>query len=120
MKKLILSLIFAGLGSAGFTQSDRWQQHAVYEMEIDFDVKKHQYSGTQKLTYTNNSPDTLTKVFYHLYLNAFQPGSLMDVRSRSIADPDRRVRDRISRLKPDEIGFQKVKSLTQNQESREI
>jgi hypothetical protein len=38
----------------------------------------------------------------------------MDIRSRTIEDPDPRVRDRISKLKPDEIGYLKVKSLTMN------
>ena len=38
----------------------------------------------------------------------------MDVRSRTIEDPDRRVKDRISKLKPNEIGFIKVNSLKQN------
>jgi hypothetical protein len=98
-------------------QSDRWQQRVKYQMEIDFDAVKHQYKGSQKLVYTNNSPDTLQKVFYHLYLNAFQPGSQMDVRSRSISDPDSRVKDRISKLSPAEIGYQKVLSLKQNGKS---
>ncbi|WP_299217276.1 M1 family metallopeptidase [uncultured Dokdonia sp.] len=91
-----------------------WQQHVDYNMEIDMNVNNYQYDGKQRLTYTNNSPDTLTQVFYHLYFNAFQPGSEMDVRSRSIADPDRRVGDRISKLLPDEIGFMKVNSLNQD------
>ena len=95
-------------------QPNRWQQRAKYQMDIDFDVTKHQYKGDQKLVYTNNSPDTLTKVFYHLYLNAFQPGSQMDVRSRTISDPDARVKDRISKLAPSEIGYEKIISLKQN------
>src|SRR5690606_35061986 len=74
----------------------------------------HRLTGQQKLTYYNNSPDTLDKVYYHLYFNAFQPGSMMDVRSRNIVDPDPRVTDRISKLKPDEIGFQHIQSLKQN------
>lgn len=94
--------------------SDRWQQHIEYTMEIDMDVTTNQFTGLQQATYTNNSPDVLNKVFYHLYFNAFQPGSMMDVRSRTIRDPDRRVGDRISKLKPDEIGYQKILSLTQN------
>lgn len=92
-----------------------WQQHVDYKMEIDVDVDSYQYKGKQEIVYTNNSPDTLRKVFYHLHFNAFQPGSEMDVRSRTIADPDRRVRDRISKLKPDEIGYIKVSSLTQDE-----
>lgn len=94
-----------------------WQQHADYTMEIDMDVNNYQYNGKQTLVYTNNSPDVLNKVFYHLYFNAFQPGSEMDVRSRTIADPDPRVGDRISKLKPNEIGYIKVNSLKQNGET---
>ena len=74
-------------------------------MDIDVDVDKYQYKGTQTLVYTNNSPNDLDRVFYHLYFNAFQPGSQMDVRSLNIKDPDRRVRDRIGKLKPNEIGY---------------
>lgn len=102
------------IGGTLSAQPDRWQQRVQYKMDIDFDASTHQYTGNQHLTYFNNSPDTLYKVFYHLYFNAFQPGSSMDVRSRTISDPDRRVRDRIFNLKPDEIGFVKVQSLKQN------
>lgn len=91
-----------------------WQQHVNYSMDIDMDVNSFQYQGKQTLVYTNNSPDVLNRVYYHLYLNAFQPGSEMDVRSRTIKDPDGRVLDRISKLQPDEIGFINVNSLTQN------
>ena len=93
-------------------QVDRWQMGAIYKMDIDFDVEKHQYQGKQTLTLSNNSPDDLDRVFYHLYFNAFQPGSMMDVRSRTIMDADPRVGDRISKLSPSEIGYIKVKSLT--------
>ncbi len=97
-----------------WAQADRWQQRAEYQMEIDFDVDKDQFKGTQRLVYYNNSPDTLTRVFYHLYFNAFQPGSAMDVRSRNLPDPDGRVGARISKLKPNEIGYLKINKLTQD------
>jgi hypothetical protein len=95
-------------------QPERWQQRVQYKMDIDFDVKKHQFNGNQTIKYTNNSPDTLDRIFYHLYFNAFQPGSTMDVRSRTISDPDPRVDDRIFKLTPDEIGFHKISSLNQD------
>ena len=44
-----------------------WQQKADYKMEIDMDVETYQYKGKQELVYTNNSPDALNRVFYHLY-----------------------------------------------------
>lgn len=98
-------------------QPDRWQQAVNYKMDIDFNIKKNELNGKQKLTYYNNSPDTLYKVFYHLYLNAFQPNSAMDVRSRTIKDPDSRVKDRITKLKWNEQGFTKIESLKMNGES---
>ena len=91
-----------------------WQQHADYTMDIDMNVNNYQYKGVQKLVYTNNSPDDLNKVYYHLYFNAFQPGSQMDVRSRNITDPSSKIGDRISKLSPSEIGYIKVNSLKQD------
>ncbi len=102
------SILFAQ-NSTGY-----WQQHVDYEMEIDFDAKDYQYDGSQVLEYTNNSPDTIKRVFYHMYFNAFQPGSEMDVRSRTIEDPDSRVGDRISKLSDKEIGFMRAKTLQQD------
>ena len=83
------------------------------------DVETFQYKGTQKLEYTNNSPDDLSRVFYHLYFNAFQPGSEMDVRLQNIQDPDGRMttedkKSRIMSLSESEMGYIKVKSLTQD------
>jgi hypothetical protein len=111
-------LCFSGL----FAQPDRWQQRVKYVMDIDMNVMTNQFTGKQKLEYWNNSPDTLTKLYYHLYFNAFQPGSMMDTRSRRQGtitsgrgqDWDSRVKDRIFNLKPEEIGYQKILSLKMN------
>ena len=114
MRSIILAFLGAVLFiNMGFSQS-YWQQKVSYVMDVELNTNTHQLTGTQELTYTNNSPDTLNKVYYHLYFNAFQPGSMMDVRSRTIPDPDRRVMDRISKLTKDEIGFQEIESLTLN------
>ncbi|GAB1856201.1 M1 family metallopeptidase [Flavobacteriaceae bacterium MHTCC 0001] len=104
----------APIPSSSSSNQGYWQQHVDYKMTIDMNVNTYQYHGNQELVYTNNSPDVLHKVFYHLYFNAFQPGSEMDVRSRTIADPDHRVKDRISKLQPNEIGYIKVNTLQQN------
>ena len=92
-------------------QKTYWQQQISYDIDVDFNHQNHQFNLTEKITYYNNSPDNLNKVFFHLYYNAFQPGSMMDVRSRTIADPDSRVLDRIQKLNKDEIGFQKINSI---------
>ena len=112
------NILFGGLlifGMSVFGQSTSyWQQKVDYKMDIQMDVKTYKYTGKQELTYTNNSPDTLKRVFYHLYPNAFQPGSEMDVRSRTLEDPDPRVGDRISKLSASEIGFIKPSILKQD------
>lgn len=114
MIRFSLFLLFAISTTTTIAQDYRWQQRAEYTMDVRLDVKTHKVTGTQKLVYYNNSPDTLNKVYYHLYFNAFQPGSMMDVRSRNIMDPDGRVTDRISKLKDDEIGYQRIQSLKQD------
>ncbi|SHE52318.1 Peptidase family M1 [Arenibacter palladensis] len=98
-----------------------WQQHVEYSMDVNVDVDNYQYKGTQKLVYTNNSPDELSRVYYHLFFNAFQPGSEMDMRLQSIADPDGRMmangKSRIASLNPEEIGYLRVTSLTQDNQA---
>ncbi|MFM7429167.1 MAG: M1 family peptidase, partial [Flammeovirgaceae bacterium] len=108
----LLFLVVVSLQSIG--QREYWQQRVEYTMEVSLDDATHRVNGNQRLVYFNNSPDTLAKVYYHLYFNAFQPGSMMDVRSRNLPDPDRRVMDRISKLKEHEIGYQHIQSLKQD------
>ncbi len=103
-----------------------WQQHVDYKMDVKMDVKKFQYTGKQEIVYTNNSADTLHKVYYHLFYNAFQPGSEMDARLQSIVDPDKRMvrtfkkegkelkESKISTLKFNEIGYLNVANLKQD------
>ncbi len=126
MKKLLLLLT----SCIGFAQNNPnpgyWQQHVDYKMEVNMDVKKFQYKGKQEIVYTNNSPDTLHKVYYHLYNNAFQPGSEMEARLQAISDPDKRMvktfkkegkdvkESRISTLKPNEIGYLNIANFKQD------
>ena len=77
-----LALLFLLLCQTAAGQPDRWQQRVKYLMDIDMNVETNRFTGKQKLEYWNNSPDTLKRVYYHLYWNAFQPGSMMDMRSR--------------------------------------
>ena len=110
MLRLFLLLAFVQLS---FSQN-YWQQHVEYFMDINMDISDFTFSGKQKLIYTNNSPDTINKVYYHLFFNAFRPGSQMDVRSRTIKDPDSRVGNRIFELTPKDYGSLDVISLEQN------
>ncbi len=104
-----------------------WQQHIDYEMNIEVDTEHFTYDGNQRITYTNNSPNTLEKVYFHLYWNAFQPGSMMDQKLMTAgSEGDTRIMKnkgtrenpnwvtKISLLAPEDYGKQAIHSLTQN------
>ena len=126
MKKLLLlSFIIFGFSTVFSQNATYWQQHVDYKMDVTMDAKTSIYKGKQELIYTNNSQDTLKKVYYHLFNNAFQPGSEMDMRLQSIKDPDGRMftkinkddtekRSRIANLKPNEIGYLHVSNFKQD------
>ena len=127
MNKIFFATILCLSANVFHAQSSPyWQQKVDYKMTVAMDVKTYQYTGKQTLVYTNNSNDTLRRVFYHLYPNAFQPNSEMDARIQSIKDPDGRMvatktidgkpvkESRIKNLLPNEIGFLKVTNLLQN------
>lgn len=121
-KQIIQSLgifLFTGLTVMAQGNTGYWQQHVDYTMDVTMNVENYQYTGTQELVYSNNSPDELKRVYFHLYYNAFQPGSEMDMRLQTIADPDRRMitedkKSRIAALAPDEMGYLHAESLTQD------
>ena len=125
MRLFSFMALLVGL-SAGLSAQNTsyWQQHVDYTMEVNMNVENYQYTGSQKLVYTNNSPDTLKRVFYHLYFNAFQPGSEMDIRLRNIKDPDKRMTDdgksRIASLSENEMGYLHATSLLQDNQEVEL
>ncbi len=124
-KLFIVGIAILAFVSNVSAQADRWQQHIDYKINAALDVQTNIVKGTENIVYTNNSPDTLKKVYFHLYWNAFQPNSSMDIRSRELGkttftnrrgtqvqDWDARVKDRIQQLKPNEIGYQRVQQIT--------
>lgn len=111
IRLVFITIAFIVKASTCFSQNTYWQQEIAYRMDVDMDVKSHRYTGTSEITYYNNSPDTLYKVYFHLFNNAFQPGSSMDLLSQSIEDPDPRIGSRIAAYGPEEIGYLHVKSL---------
>jgi len=134
MKRSLAGLLFIFIFKVAFAQPDRWQQRINYNIDVKMDVVSNRFNGVEKIDYYNNSPDTLDRVFFHTYWNAFQPNSSMDVRSRELGktvlgtdkygkevrDWDPRVRDRILNLKPDEIGYQKVSAVKVNGKNQKL
>lgn len=111
MKHLTLLLV----AFFSFTVSAQyWQQKVDYTMSVELDAKTADYTGVQKLVYTNNSPETLSKVFYHLYFNAFRPGSDMAIRLKNGGDRNGRFKVNIDSLSAFQSGYLKVSSLRQD------
>ena len=108
---LIPFVIILGIYDAN---AQYWQQAVDYTMSVALDTETANYSGTQKLVYTNNSPETLDKVFYHLYYNAFQPGSEMAVQLRNSPDRNTRFKINVDSLSIDQQGSLRVSELTQD------
>lgn len=111
MKHFVLSLL---LVASFLSNAQYWQQAVDYTMEVSLDAETANYTGTQSLVYTNNSPETLYKVFYHLYFNAFQPGSEMAIRLKNSPDRNTRFKVDLDSLTKEQQGFLNVSNLTQD------
>ena len=75
----ILALILCLLLNNTAQTQNYWQQNADYKINVDVNAKNNTYKGNQEVIYKNNSRDTLNKIFFHLYFNAFKAGSDMAV-----------------------------------------
>ncbi|MDZ4667566.1 MAG: M1 family metallopeptidase [bacterium] len=79
MKKIfILFLLTLTLGHL-FSQSlpkklnqANWQQKVDFETQVSLNVNTHSLNAFEKITYTNNSPNTLTEIYIHLWPNAYK------------------------------------------------
>ena len=110
----IIALIFCLFIINTAQTQNYWQQNADYKISVDVNANNNTYKGNQEIKYTNNSRDTLNKIFFHLYFNAFKVGSDMAVRLKNGDDINTRFDVDISQLKPNEEGFLKVSNLRQD------
>lgn len=67
-----------GAGAPGHSY---WQQKADYDITVALDDEKQTVSGSEKITYTNNSPDVLTYLWLQLDQNIYKKGSMTDLTS---------------------------------------
>ena len=111
MKNILFALT---LLSTRFVSAQYWQQAVDYTIEVALDHETAQYKGNQTVIYTNNSPETLHKVFFHQYFNAFKPGSEMAIRLKNAGDKNGRFKVDIDSLSPKQQGYLKVSGLTQD------
>ena len=114
MRIIIVIILCLFLTDKAQTQN-YWQQNADYKINVDLNVKDNTYKGDQEILYKNNSRDTLNKIFFHLYFNAFKVGSDMAVRLENGDDKNKRFDININDLRPEEEGFLNVTNLKQDE-----
>lgn len=75
MLPVLLAVAAGWTGAASDSLPGYWQQRLAYDIEARLDESRGTLSGTERIRYHNQSPDTLRTFSLHLYLNAFRPGS---------------------------------------------
>ena len=70
LRKIFLFLLAFGFQVSAFAQY--WQQQVDYTIEVSLNDKLHTLDGFEKIVYTNNSPDTLKYIWFHLWPNAYK------------------------------------------------
>ncbi len=72
MKKLFALVAFYCRLSTADCQLSYWQQDVNYTIDVALNDKNHSLKGFLKLEYTNNSPDKLDFIWFHLWPNAYK------------------------------------------------
>ncbi|MBI1315468.1 M1 family peptidase [bacterium] len=99
---------------AAEAQTTAGLSRADYRMQVELDDSKHRIKGTQEIAFQSGAADTLHELFFHLYFNAFQPGTAMAERTAALPDPDGRMKGRFESMSASEQGWNKVRSLKVN------
>ena len=92
--------------------STYWQQRVAYSIQASLDEPSGVLSGNVRITYVNQSPDTLRDFYVHQYLNAFRPGS----RWAAVDSAEGRVR--FQHMKDPDYAFERITAATVMGESR--
>jgi len=71
IKRIIPSLLVGFL----LSETDYFQQHVAYDISVELDDQEHTLDANEKIIYTNNSPDTLNFIWFHLWPNAYKNDS---------------------------------------------
>ena len=72
MRKLIFFFLTYCLLHIAHTQSYYWQQQVNYRIDVALNDQENTLDGFERLEYTNNSPDTLKFIWFHLWPNAYK------------------------------------------------
>lgn len=71
MKYRIAIIVFLLFGFRINAQT-YWQQEVNYQIQVSLNANDKTLKGFEKLTYVNNSPDTLRFIWFHLWPNAYK------------------------------------------------
>ena len=74
-KRLFILLLFTAQLVWG---AEYFQQHVSYQVQAKLHHLQHRLSVSEKLIYTNHSPDTLSTIWFHLYFNKFRKGAFTE------------------------------------------
>lgn len=55
-----------------------WQNRADYQISVEVFPDSRKVSGTEEITYYNNSPDTMKYLVFHLFPNVYKKGQARD------------------------------------------
>jgi hypothetical protein len=69
---LILCLPKVSLSQTPDSTKPYWQQEVDYKIDVALNDKNHTLKGLLSLVYTNNSPDNLDYIWFHLWPNAYK------------------------------------------------
>jgi hypothetical protein len=94
------------------SQNGYWQQKVDYTIEATLDDQKDMLKGKEKLVYTNNSPDDLKEIYFHMYWNAFKLGS--HAMQHAVESGEQEAIDKISKLTKKDEGYIKITSIKVN------
>jgi Peptidase family M1 domain len=72
VRKLVLFLLPHLLLATSHSQQNYWQQEVNYTIDVSLNDKEHTLDAFEKIEYTNNSPDTLKFIWFHLWPNAYK------------------------------------------------
>ncbi|MFL5786536.1 MAG: M1 family peptidase, partial [Flavisolibacter sp.] len=70
MKKFLIVLLFQSC--ICLCKGQYWQQRVNYIIDVNLNDKEKSLDAFEKLTYLNNSPDTLSFIWFHLWPNAYK------------------------------------------------
>ncbi len=71
MKKCFVGLLLL-INGAVFAQTNYWQQHVNYSIDVSLNDVEKSLSGSESIVYKNNSPSSLDFIWFHIWPNAYK------------------------------------------------